>query len=122
MSTRAASPSPRGLRAGFEAVVPRASAPAVVEDSASLPRRAGTSSMAGSCRFNPQFVLNVSANYGRKIGVGAKTEALRPRGIESAWPTGDDARNRFVRPAADEADRLFARDLSQRLDLLAHGY
>src|SRR5579872_940855 len=66
-----------------------------------------------------QFVLNIGVDYSRKIGVGAKPEALCPRRVEISRPAGDDFGDRLIGLPTDEGDGLLARDGAQSLDLLA---
>jgi hypothetical protein len=67
-----------------------------------------------------QLILNVNANDFLKALVGAKTERQRALGVEVLRPARDDAHDRRVWLAPDEAHGFLARDLSQRRDLLAY--
>src|ERR1700722_9520853 len=63
-----------------------------------------------------EFVLYMRIDYGRKIGVGAKSEAFCPRRIEITGPSRHNSDDRLVRLAADKADRLLPSNGAQRLD------
>jgi len=52
--------------------------------------------------------------------IGAKPQRERPLRIEILRPAADDAHDRGIRLAPDEARDLLASDLAQRFDLLGH--
>src|ERR1700733_15928405 len=118
--TRAARPKPCNGSTNPGALVCLVNAPVSAGELAPPSLRAVRSNIVASPSA-VEFILYMRIDYGRKIGVGAKSEAFCPRRIEIARPAGDDSGDGLVRLAADKGDGLVACNRAQSLDLLADG-
>ena len=74
-----------------------------------------------SCDSAPEFVIDMCADDFIEGAFGAKAESERALRIKGPWPVFDYALNRFVGFAADEAQRLVARDAPQSRELVSNG-
>ena len=75
--------------------------------------------LAGSGDFSAQFIFEMDADDFLERAFGFEPERRRPLRLQPCSPAIDDLDDRRIWLAANTGNNLVARDLPQRLDLLA---